>query len=206
MRKADRMAPKENPYPESPSEDEIRTLLEQARSGDSPALARLLSLYQPLLSATVSRYARDLPGSEDRKDMRQEIEIAFVKAVNTFRPEERKVTFGLYAKIVTRNAAVTYLRHAGAKKRAEKGTVPKTDAKPYAIAKPISPEWARQIRRRLSAFEKQVLDLYKDGLKPAQIAAELKTGPKSVWNALSRIRRKARQLGEKEKDDTDSLS
>lgn len=181
-----------NPRPDKPSDGEVRALLDRARTGDGPALSRLLELYGPLLSATVSRYARDLPGSEDRKDMRQELEIAFVRAVESYRTDSSDVTFGLYAKVVTRNAAVTYLRRARAGKRVRSGATRSVPAEGNVRAPRELRERLDRVRKDLSAYETAVLEKYLDGLKPAQIAAELGSSPKSVSNALARIRKKAR--------------
>ena len=182
--------------PDRTSGEEVRALLDRARAGDAPALSRLLTLYGPLLSATVDRYARDLPGSEDRKDMRQELEIAFVRAVKTYRTDENDVTFGLYAKVVTRNAAVSYLRRAKAGKRVRSGAVRSAPAEGSAKAPRELRERLDRVRKDLSEYESAVLERYLEGLKPAQIASELGVAPKSVSNALARIRRKARNMEE----------
>ena len=51
----------------------------------------------------------------------------------------------------------------------------------------------RTIEKELSAFEKQVLDLYITGMRTAQIARVLGRDAKSTDNALSRIRSKLRK-------------
>ena len=62
----------------------------------------------------------------------------------------------------------------------------------------VNKEYARQIeerlRERLSTLEKQVLQMYLQGMDPAGIAEETGKSPKSVSNTLQRIRTKARSL------------
>ncbi len=50
-----------------------------------------------------------------------------------------------------------------------------------------------QLREQLSALERQVLDTYLEGKNYRQIAEELGKSPKTIDNALSRIKGKIRQ-------------
>ena len=51
------------------------------------------------------------------------------------------------------------------------------------------------LKGQLSGFEAKILGLYLNGLSYSEMAAEVKQSPKSVDNAVQRIRRKiARQL------------
>ena len=51
-----------------------------------------------------------------------------------------------------------------------------------------------ELVRRLSDLEKQVLDLYMQDLKYLQIAEVLKKEPKTIDNALTRIKTKLNQV------------
>lgn len=51
-----------------------------------------------------------------------------------------------------------------------------------------------KFRSQLSGFERQVLDLYLDGENYQEIARHLGKGPKSIDNALQRIRRKVENV------------
>lgn len=51
-----------------------------------------------------------------------------------------------------------------------------------------------QIRRHLSRFEKEVLDMYLEGLSYTQIADKMGKLPKSIDNAIQRIRSKIRDV------------
>ena len=46
------------------------------------------------------------------------------------------------------------------------------------------------IRQNLSEFEQKVVNLYVDGMNYQQIAKELEKTPKSIDNALQRIKKK----------------
>ena len=60
----------------------------------------------------------------------------------------------------------------------------------------------QKIREQLSDFENQVLARYLEGENYLQIAADLSRPPKSVDNALQRIRSKVRVWLEKAKSET----
>ena len=53
------------------------------------------------------------------------------------------------------------------------------------------PPW---LEGQLSGFEARILRLYLNGLSYSEIAAEVNRSPKSVDNAVQRIRRKLAQL------------
>ena len=53
-----------------------------------------------------------------------------------------------------------------------------------------------KIRKKLSPFENQVLELYLEGMDYHQIAQQMKKSPKSIDNALQRIRGKIHTLTE----------
>ena len=53
-------------------------------------------------------------------------------------------------------------------------------------------EFKEQIRAKLSKMEKEVLNLYLEGYNYTQIAKIMEKTPKSIDNALQRIRQKIR--------------
>ena len=54
--------------------------------------------------------------------------------------------------------------------------------------------WNDSLDGLLSEFEKNVFLLHMQGYRQAQIAKALDTSPKSVYNALGRVRRKIKQM------------
>ena len=62
------------------------------------------------------------------------------------------------------------------------------------IEQEVSRELWNRVNSRLSPMEKQVLQFYLDGNNYMQIAGLMKKSPKSVDNALQRIRQKIRQM------------
>ena len=54
-------------------------------------------------------------------------------------------------------------------------------------------EMRREVQKQLSEFEAKVLGFYLDGLSYQEIAVEVHKSPKSVDNAVQRIRRKVAQ-------------
>ena len=62
------------------------------------------------------------------------------------------------------------------------------------IEQEVSRDLWNRVNSRLSPMEKQVLQFYLDGNNYMQIAGLMKKSPKSVDNALQRIRQKIRQM------------
>ena len=56
-----------------------------------------------------------------------------------------------------------------------------------------------KIRKQLSTFENEVLTLYLDGNNYIQIAQLMNKSPKSIDNALQRIRQKVKQMKQEER-------
>lgn len=75
-------------------------------------------------------------------------------------------------------------------------------AEEIVISQEAANHMEEEIRKRLSAMENKVLSLYLQGEDYQQIAGKLQKPPKSVDNALQRIRTKVRQFLE-EKDGGD---
>ena len=173
-------------------ENELRSA---ASKGDENALGELLGLYEPLLSGLVRKYKGPDMGTEDVKDMRQEAQIAFCRAVKTY-DRTGGAHFGRYAKVCTRNALVSYLRkirpHARVRledmesraQPAEAGDG--EDRRKKQLLAQASPEW-------FSPFEWEIWIRYRQGRKPGDISRELGRSEKSVYNAVCRIRRKLKQ-------------
>nr|MBQ4318890.1 hypothetical protein [Clostridia bacterium] len=75
----------------------------------SSALDELITMYAPMLTQTVAKYAWRLGSGGDIDDLRQEAVIALYKAARTYR-EGIGVTFGLYAKVCINNRLKVVLR------------------------------------------------------------------------------------------------
>ena len=181
-----------------------------AAEGNRNAEEILITRYTRLVRAVARPYF--LAGG-DSDDLIQEGMIGLMKAVREF-DGAKETSFRTFAEVCIRNRVYSVLRSANREKHSPLNQsisieTPFFDTNPLAtgiyhtISNPedllIVRENALDIRRRigtqLSHFENRILDLYLGGLTRREIAQEVQKPPKSVENAVQRIRRKvARQL------------
>ena len=185
-------------------------LCRMAAEGSRDAEEILITLYTRLVRAVARPYF--LAGG-DSDDLIQEGMIGLMKAVREF-DGGKETTFRAFAEVCIRNRVYSVLRSANREKHSPLNQsisieTPFFDTNPFAtgayhtISNPedllIVRESAADVRRgiasQLSHFENQVLDLYLEGLTQREIGQAVQKPPKSVENAVQRIRRKvARRL------------
>ena len=124
-------------------------------------------------------------------------------------------SFRTYAEICIKNRLITAIRAASRDKHTplnesipfetplfDRCTIPcaygasqlrQEDPEAILIGREEFRERMDALKGRLSGFEANVLGLYLNGLSYAEIAAEVMKSPKSVDNAVQRIRRKLAQ-------------
>ncbi|MEE3480955.1 MAG: sigma-70 family RNA polymerase sigma factor [Lachnospiraceae bacterium] len=179
-------------------------LVEAYRSGDAAALNELMNRCQPLISGIAGKYS--LPDGE-ADDLLQEGRIGLFKAVEKY-DGTRDTKFSTYAYMCIQNE----IRHAVQRSNAmynllltRADSLTNAQGENIEIEDPVehnpehivvSDEHAREtyaaIKKSLSAFEQEVLDMYMDGAKYTEIAQTMDLDPKVIDNALQRIRRKAK--------------
>ena len=189
---------------------EDEELCARAAGGDRLAEEVLVKRYHQLVRAITRPYF--LAGG-DRDDLLQEGMMGLMKAVREF-DSRRDASFRAFAEVCIRNRMFSALRAASREKHSPLNQsisieTPFFDTNPFAtgayhtISNPedllIVRESAADVRRgiasQLSHFENQVLDLYLEGLTQREIGQAVQKPPKSVENAVQRIRRKvARRL------------
>ena len=167
-------------------DDSLLDCLRGVQSGAQGAFASLQEKYRPLVLSLVDSFLASMPaGSIGRDDLIQEADIALYRAAIRYDTTQDKVTFGLFAKVCIRNRLVSTLRRQ--KRLAKKPPA----VKPAANTADISPERLPQaLLNLLTPYEQQVLRLRAESYSYKEIAARLSTDPKSVDNALCRIRQK----------------
>ena len=185
-------------------------LCRMAAEGSRDAEEILIARYTRLVRAVARPYF--LAGG-DSDDLIQEGMIGLMKAVREF-DGGKETTFRAFAEVCIRNRVYSVLRSANREKHSPLNQsisieTPFFDTNPFAtgayhtISNPedllIVRESAADVRRgiasQLSHFENQVLDLYLEGLTQREIGQAVQKPPKSVENAVQRIRRKvARRL------------
>ena len=177
-------------------------MIRRVREGEQAAFDALLSDYELLLSAEVTRVAGDHI-SEEEEDLRQVALFAFYRAVLGYDLSQRDVEFGLYAKICIANALASQLRVV--RRRNAEISLPDdffVDGGEDPAGRVMEEEAVAQLHARikcvLSPYENRVWNLYTAGYRSGEIARFLKKEPHSVENAVYRIRQKLRRaLGER---------
>lgn len=205
------------------TEERLLKLVQTVQTGEeaerSAAFEALQKSFRPLLYKTVARYRERLP-SHEQADLLQEASITLYRAAMGFRTEQTGVTFGYYARVCLHNRFVSLLKAESARPRVVGRDVeqmadrrPAPEKAPYRprtkeersfvrtaklLGLPPEPELAasfrRRLMRRLSPLEKIVFRRFFAGDSYEKIAEELQKSEKSVDNALTRIRRKAKAL------------
>ncbi len=187
--------------------DEALTQL--AIQGNRQAEELLVSRYHQLVRACARPFF--LVGG-DSEDLIQEGMVGLIKAFREYKPE-REASFRTYAEICIRNRLYSVLRAAGRDKHQPLNQsvsldTPDFDSNSYTsgtsnlaqrnpedslIDKEHTAALLSGVRKQLSEFEAKILGYYLDGLSCREIAETVVRSPKSVDNAVQRIRRKVAQ-------------
>ena len=150
----------------------------------------------------------------DSEDLTQEGMVGLIKAVREYDPA-KAASFRTFAEICIRSRLYSVLRAAGRGKHSPLNQsvpldTPYLDSNSYTsgtsqlaqqnpeeslIDREHTAALLAGVRKQLSEFEAKILGYYLDGLSCREIAETVGRPPKSVDNAVQRIRRKvARQL------------
>ena len=191
------------------------TLIKRMHQGDTHAEDALIQRYKSNVRRKVRGFF--LVGG-DSEDLVQEGMIGLFKAIRSFQPTGG-ASFRTYAELCIERQILSAIQAATRKKQTPLNSYVSFAERVYGdenaqelgdsipdpdMADPaqrlIEQEQHRQlclrIRERLSPLEKEVLRLHIEGLSYQDIAAQLAHSPKSVDNALQRIRRKTRSVME----------
>lgn len=164
----------------------------RARSGDADSMEKLIEQYRPMIERAVDASYTGLSGSTSREDVMQEALLAFSRAIDSF-DSDRGVTFGAYSRKCVRNALISHARRENAQRRKKKPVPPP--------AKKADEEKTEFLIRSLeclyptlTSLERTVLGYTVRGYRPREIAEATGRTPKSVYNALCRVREKASRI------------
>lgn len=170
----------------------VNELILGVRLGNERACASLLSLFEPLISSEVGRFAHNSSYFE-RESIAQDARLALINAAKTYDVNNGEVTFGLYAKICVRRKLISVLRKQ--KKDInicsldEIGTAHEdfAQSRDHLIENEEAENIYRTIKETLSGYELDVFNLYIDGYSVSQISSALNRPEKSVENAVQRF-------------------
>jgi len=189
-------------------EADDETLCALAAADDRQAEEVLVLRYTRLVRVCARPYF--LAGG-DSEDLIQEGMIGLIKAIREFN-SAKAASFKTYAEICIRSRLFSAIKTAAREKHSPLNNyisfeAPLFDGSENSLAfetvhhKQMTPEeliiGKEEFREllgvlhgHLSGFEAKVLQLYLNGLSYAEIAAEIQKSPKSVDNAVQRVRRK----------------
>lgn len=183
-------------------------LIEELRQGDDNIMDYILNKYKPLVLGKAN--AMYLIGG-DTDDLIQEGMIGLFKAIRDYR-DDREASFFHFAELCVNRQIYSAVEASNRKKHAplnsyvsfysqngEEGkplaeTLPDVTDNPeqMIIAQESMQLFWENVKSRLSAMEREVLDAYLSGLNYRQIAEKMNKSPKAIDNALSRIKSKIR--------------
>lgn len=184
-------------------------LVELSAEGDKQATEFILSKYKNLVRARAKDYY--LAGA-DREDLVQEGMIGLFKAIRDF-DITKQASFRGFAEICVKRQILTAVKMATRQKHMPLNSYVSLNQPVYedetertlvemlAQRESVNPEemflrrekaeaLGAEIAQKLSGLERAVLSLYLAGMDYREIAVELDRSPKSIDNALQRIKRK----------------
>lgn len=186
-------------------------LIEQLRGGDEKIMDFILDKYKPLVRKKAN--AMYLIGG-DTDDLIQEGMIGLFKAIRDYK-KEKESSFYHFAELCISRQIYTMVEASNRKKHAplnsyvslysgtnEDGVVladaltanVQENPEQMMIAQENLFLFMERLKESLSKMECQVLDFYLQGLNYRQIAEQMEKSPKTIDNALQRIKTKIRNV------------
>ena len=195
-----------------PSQDPTdETLCRLAASGDRVAEERLVMRYNRLVRMCARPYF--LAGG-DSEDLIQEGMVGLLAAIREY-DSSKAAVFRTYAEVCIKNRLFSVIKAAARDKHTPLNNSVSfetplfsgngdrfayhapgrqvEDPEEIFLSRESFRERMETLMGQLSGFEASVLRLYPNGLSYSEIAAEVNKSPKSVDNAVQRIRRKLAQ-------------
>lgn len=186
-------------------------LCSRVSSGDRIAEEILVMRYNRLVRVCARPFF--LAGG-DSEDLLQEGMLGLLSAVRSFQAE-KAASFRTYAEVCIKSRLISAVRTASSGKHSPLNSyisfetpsfdgivdfssaaavgMPQANPEDMLISREELQEHLDTAKGQLSGFEAKVLSFYLDGLSYQEIAAQVKRSPKSVDNAVQRIRRKLAQ-------------
>lgn len=184
-------------------------LIEKLRQGEDDITDYILEKYKPLVRKKTN--AMYLIGGET-EDLIQEGMIGLFKAIRDYKPD-KDASFYHFAELCINRQLYSALEASNRKKHQPLNSYislseqehPDAVAAELLVDKESGPEqtvieqevweaYKKRLAQKLSRMENQVLQYYLDGNHYIQIAEMMGKSPKSIDNALQRIRQKIRQM------------
>lgn len=180
---------------------EDNELIIASRSGDDDALRKLSAKYMDFALEKAKGFTSS-PIEYD--DIVQQAMLGFLSACYTYDPEG-EASFRTYVSICMNNSIISAINSLERKKRIPRSAIvalddiqgeftdTAEDPETVFFRRQKAQEVIRRVKEELTQRERDVLSLFISGLKYDEIAERLSVTPKSVDNALQRIRKKLRR-------------
>ena len=184
-------------------------LIEKLRQGEDDITDYILEKYKPLVRKKTN--AMYLIGGET-EDLIQEGMIGLFKAIRDYKPD-KDASFYHFAELCINRQLYSALEASNRGKHqplnsyislseqehpdavaAELLVDKESGPEQMVIEQEVWEEYKKRLAQKLSRMENQVLQYYLDGNHYIQIAEMMGKSPKSIDNALQRIRQKIRQM------------
>ena len=184
-------------------------LIEKLRQGENDITDYILEKYKPLVRKKTN--AMYLIGGET-EDLIQKDMIGLFKAIRDYRPD-KDASFYHFAELCINRQLYSALEASNRKKHqplnsyislsdqdnqgavaAELLVDQERGPEQMVIEQELWEEYKKRLEQNLSKMENKVLQYYLDGNHYIQIAEIMGKSPKSIDNALQRIRQKIRQI------------
>ena len=185
-------------------------LVDRLHQGENEIMDYILEKYKPLVRKQTN--ALFLIGGEN-EDLIQEGMIGLFKAIRDY-DDTKEATFFYFAQLCIKRQLASALEASNRKKHiplnnyvsfssdendngtALEATISQGVESPeqMVLEQEKVIEFKEQIRAKLSKMEKEVLNFYLEGYNYTQIAKIMEKTPKSIDNALQRIRQKIRGI------------
>ena len=186
-------------------------LQQRAAQGDAAAEETLVQRYSKLVKACARPYFLVGGNSED---LIQEGMLGLLSAIRSY-DAKKESSFPAYAELCVRRRLFSAIKSANRKKHTPLNDSVSLESQLFdgdqnqlaysfyrafsrdpedaLIAKEQEAELFKAFSQNLSALEAKILGLYLEGLSYSEIALEVNKSPKSVDNAVQRMRRKLAQ-------------
>ncbi len=179
-------------------EKSIETMAEEIRMGNYTNFGKLLELCAYIPKEVLETAAKL---GYEKEDILQESAIAFLHALRSF-DKSKGAGFRTYASACIKNHIASLLRGQSKNKAPmtdyisieDVDLVSENEPENGWIEKEALFEMKKKLSENLSDFEFEVLRLYLEGFSYKIIGEKLQKTEKSVSNALSRVRKKLREV------------
>lgn len=211
------MSKQTSEQPNTPGREDEKALLLRCQQGDNAATEEMLNRYKNMVRSKAT--ALYLVGA-DKEDLIQEGMIGLFKAIREYDPE-RNDSFAAFAGLCITRQMYTAIKASNTKKNQPLNNyVPfdlyafaedseavggssnayegigywQKDPEEFVIDRENAVRIEEEVFATLSKMERQVLSYYASGMPYQEIAKVMEKEPKSIDNALQRIRKKLKTV------------